>query len=590
MKLRKRTKILLLIAVGILLYLNVIHNDFILGDDEDQILNNIQVHSVSNMPQFFFESTYYNAQANHSYGLFYRPLMLTTYSLLYTIDGPNPTIFHFSQLILHIANTIIVFLILASFFPESLSFFLALLFLVHPINSETVIHSANLQDVLFFFFGGLALFSIINNKGKPLQKKTIAIFTTCLLLSLFSKETGVAFGLLTLFYLFLFDKKKLWKFLYSFFTVSFVYITFRFLIAKVGFEESAISPIAHASFFIRMLTIPSIIFTYIITFFLPINLQTAQLWITQNASITGFFFPLTVVILLAVFILLAEKAIVKSNKKNISLYRFFTCWFLLGLVLHLQIVPLDVTVADRWFYFPIVGLLGVFGTLYNTFFYKNQLANKIGLIVYLIILILFSIRTSSRILDWKDSQTLFIHELQISPHNFLIENNLGDLYIQNGDYQKAKPYIIDSVRQYPYLGNLNNMAILLTHDNNINEANKYFTLALQRGGSYTVYKNYAFFLLLYAKDYKKTRYITSKGIEAYPKGNELYLTRALAEYQTGDFQNARKDAMYANTLFPSKRSQKIYNEINTKQKLLLEKLFNFTINFNLDSSVLILYA
>jgi len=54
-------------------------------------------------------------------------------------------------------NSILLFLFLRSFFSRYSSFVVCLLFLVHPINSEAVLYSANLQDVLFFFFGMLSL-------------------------------------------------------------------------------------------------------------------------------------------------------------------------------------------------------------------------------------------------------------------------------------------------------------------------------------------------------------------------------------------------------------------------------------------------
>jgi len=49
-------------------------------------------------------------------------------------------------------------------------------------------------------------------------------------------------------------------------------------------------------------------------------------------------------------------------KKKISLgklYFFFLSWFILGLLPHIQIFPLDATATGRWFYLPSLGLFGM---------------------------------------------------------------------------------------------------------------------------------------------------------------------------------------------------------------------------------------
>lgn len=573
MMFRKRTAILLIIAIGLFIYFIVLRNNFILGDDEDQIINHIQVHSLVNIPRFFFESTYYRQETNQSYGLFYRPLMISAYTLLYSVFGPNPRMFHLVQLLLHITNAIIVFYLLISFFPELLSFIIALIFLVHPINSETVVHSANLQDILFFLFGSLALLTILKRKINIYQPKAIFLFSLCLLLSVFSKETGIAFALLSLVYVFLFDKRRIRIVAIAVAIVLLLYSIFRFLLAHVGFGESAISRISHADLFIRMLNIPSIIIKYISTFMFPLRLETAQLWIIEKADMSGFYFPLLIIAILIVLWIFVGIKIRRSNKKILPIYVLFSVWFLTGISLHLQIIPLDVTVAERWFYFPIVGLLGMIASTYYALFYRQTALRKACIIMCLLIIILFSVRTFLRVRDWSDSLTLFTRELQTSPHNYLIENNLGTLYLQDKQYEKARPYIADSVKQYPYLENLNNMAILFAHDKNYREANEYFTLALQHGSSYLVYKNYANFLLYIAKDYPGAYRVADRGIGFYPTGSELYLIRAQVNYHNGNSTKALKDAQYAYRLFSSKWAYEIMIAIKEKRKLHIEKYY-----------------
>jgi len=92
-------KLILLIAlVGLLTYFNSLFNGFFISDDEDQILNNPLIHSLQNIPQLFTGSTYYRLESDQSFGLFYRPLMLTSFSLIYATFGPDPLFFHLFNL------------------------------------------------------------------------------------------------------------------------------------------------------------------------------------------------------------------------------------------------------------------------------------------------------------------------------------------------------------------------------------------------------------------------------------------------------------------------------------------------------------
>lgn len=573
MLLRKRTVVFLLIFIGLLTYWAVAKNNFILGDDEDQIVNHVQVRSVSNIPRFFFESTYYSRERDASFGLFYRPVMLSTYALLYGAFGPNPTIFHVFQLFLHISNAIVVFLLMYSFFPIAFSFLLALIFLVHPINSEAVVHSSNLQDTLFFFFGSLALLVLIKNKNKQFSWKGIAVFSLFLVLSVFSKETGLLFGFISFIYAILFSKKNVKKVATVVGSVVITLVIFRFGIAKIGFDVPIFSPIAHASVFTRMLNMPSIFIQYLKTFIYPIYLPTIQFWLEEKITLFGFFIPLAFGLIFIALTIIAGIFILKRNRKFLSAYLFFTIWFVLGISVHLQIIPLELTVALRWFYFPIVGLLGMIAMIYYALFFKNAILRKTGFIICLGIIPLLAIRTYIRVGDWHDSKTLFTHELQGSEGNYLLKNYLATFYIREGEYEKAWPLVEASVRQYEYFGNLNNMAVLFANKKNLTKSEEYFKKALQGRTAYMVYQNYAYFLLYFKKDYKEAIKITSIGMQKYPAGSSLYLVRAQAEYRLGNYNQALSDAKSAYRLLPSPWTKGVYDAVVAKKEIRVEKFY-----------------
>lgn len=570
---RKRTAVFLLIFIGLLTYWTVAKNNFILGDDEDQIVNHAQVRSIANIPRFLLGSTYYSRERDASFGLFYRPLMLSTYTLLYGAFGPNPTVFHVFQLLLHISNAIIVLLLMSSFFPLVLSFLLALIFLVHPINSETVVHSSNLQDTLFFFFGSLALLVLVKNKSKQFAWKEIAVYGFYLLLSFFSKETGLLFGFISLIYAYLFSKKNIKKIAAATFCAIITLSIFRFEIANIGFNMPIFSPIAQADTLTRVLNVPAIFAQYLKTFILPIHMQTAQFWIEEKISIWGFFVPLTVSLIFAAVCIAAGLLLLKRKGKFFPVYLFFTIWFVLGMVVHLQLIPLEVTVALRWFYFPIIGLLGMTATVYYAFFGKKPAIQKISLVLCGGIILLLAIRTFIRVGDWKDSVTLFTADLQVSKRNYLLENNLGTLYIREGEYEKARPLVEDSVRQYQYFGNLNNMAVLYAQRKNLPKAEEYFKKALQGHTAFMAYQNYAYFLLYFKKDYRQTISVTNLGIQNYPNGGTLYLIKAQAEYKLGNYDQALKDAEIGYKITQSAWAEEVYSAIMAKRAIRVEKFY-----------------
>ncbi len=93
-----------LILLGLLVYSNSLLNGFI-GDDNSQIVNNPSIRSLSNIPLFFKGSTMYLEQIHATVGVYYRPMLSATYSLLYALFGTNAFFFHLFQLGLHITNS-----------------------------------------------------------------------------------------------------------------------------------------------------------------------------------------------------------------------------------------------------------------------------------------------------------------------------------------------------------------------------------------------------------------------------------------------------------------------------------------------------
>lgn len=398
-------------------------------------------------------------------GLYYKPLMTTAFSFIYSFFGPNATLFHLIQICLHIANAVLVYKILEKLNLKRAAFLVALVFLVHPINSEAVVYLADYQDVLFFFFGALTFWLVLNNKKIYWVALTI-------LLSLLSKETGAVFATVIFVYLILFDRTKIKSFLWSVLTALGIYSFLRFGVAQIFFNKHGLTEITTMGLAGRLVNIPEIIFTYLKNFFWPVNLAINQQWVVRSVG----FFPLVLDLLFFLSLgFLGWRA--KSR-----LWLFFFIWFLLGLGFHLQIFPLDLTYSDRWFYLPSVGLLGMLVISLK----------KIPPWVVLIVLFLLAGRTWIREFDWRDGLTLYRHDIKVSQNAFDLENNLGVELFRIGDFPGAKTYFEKSIALCPrWWTNWNNLGAVVEREGNLVLAQEYYRRAIDNGQYYLAYENYA---------------------------------------------------------------------------------------------------
>lgn len=339
-------EILAIILIGFLFYFTSLFIGFI-GDDQNQIVKALLVHSIKNIPIFFISSIPDLQNSGIFFGFYYRPLMFVYFSILYTFSGGNPIAFHAFQITLHAVNAILIFYFFKNIFFRKIAFFLALIFLLHPINNETVTHIAFLQDILFFFFGISALLLARYDKAHKIWR--IFLVTFLLLFSLFSKETGILWIFLLCLYFLLFQRHSLQKYILPFGFVTAIYGIFRIIASQRYFVPLLSSPLSKFSFIQRMRYFPEVNFFYIKEFFL-------QTHVSYKMTISLFI----------VFLWYAAIAFIglwlwKGNKKNLRYFIFFFFWYFSGIGFHSQIIPLDTLVAKHFFYFPLVGVLGITG-------------------------------------------------------------------------------------------------------------------------------------------------------------------------------------------------------------------------------------
>lgn len=457
----KKIKIFILI-IGMVVFFNMLFNNFA-ADDSTFILNNTLIRSGNIFSAF-------GPNIFNSLGQ-YRPFTVIYYMVLFHIFTNTPFFYHLIQLCLHISCSILLFLFLQRFFNLGISFFMGLLFLVHPINVESVAYISQTDSPLSLLLGLIAL--LLATK-KKLSSPIFFCILLCCLASIFIKETGILILFLLPLYRFLFTNKDRYKLMGISVLVALIYFTTRFYIGQVSFALRETIPIATLPLNMRVLSIPLIIFSYIKTFLYPSILSFDQQWIITKVSF--YYFTLPLIADCTFFIIILTYGIFLFFKKNkmAKLYFFFCFWFITSISLYLQLVPLDNTVADRWFYFPIIGLIGIIGIVIQEELSVLPHYRIFAIYLSCFIIFLLCVRTIARNANWYDDQTLYIHDIKYA-NSYSLDNDIGSMYIVEGNYRLAIAPLTASVNLFPIDINLFNLGQAYIYQGNKKKALFYFS-------------------------------------------------------------------------------------------------------------------
>lgn len=500
-----------------------------MGDDQYQIVNNVPVHSITNIRSFFEGGTFYTN--NKLVGVYFRPIMTTTFSLLYTIFGSHPLYFHLFQLLLCIASAIILFNFLKCSFTPVLSLALALIFLVHPINSQVAYAIPAMQDALFFFFGILALWLLLRFKST----RGLLLVVLCLLLSILSKETGLLFIPLALLYLFWWDRRRLLPFLAILVLPLTLWLILK--IRAVGLSpHSTVAPIDKLGLGGRLMTSPSIVLFYLTMLVFPLKLAESYFWTYPHFSFAHVLLPLGIDIGVAVlFIYAGFKLSKKIPKDDFRVYLFFAVWALIGLMIHLQIVPLDMTAVLNWFYFPIVGILGMIGVILTA--YRPRIKSNYLLVAAIALITILGLRTMIRGLDYGSEVTLAYKDIAASREDYLAYNTIANMYIEQGNYQEAKLYARQSISIYPNYVNSLNLGIALANLNDCPGSMLAFNNALKSNVDVESLSKRVGELALVCGDYGTNKQFLTTAIHKFPTDAILWMDLAVLEdkYKNNDY-------------------------------------------------------
>jgi tetratricopeptide (TPR) repeat protein len=180
-----------LAGVTFLVYLPALSCDFVAYDDAEYVTENRVVWQGLSPAGVRWALTAV-VSAN------WHPLTMLSLMLDSQLYGLKPFGFHLTNLLLHVANTVLLFHVLRVMTDcVGRSAAVALLFALHPLHVESVAWVAERKDGLSTLFGLLALWAYLWYTAAPSWRR-LAVVTTLLALSLLAKPMWVTFPFLLL--------------------------------------------------------------------------------------------------------------------------------------------------------------------------------------------------------------------------------------------------------------------------------------------------------------------------------------------------------------------------------------------------------
>jgi tetratricopeptide (TPR) repeat protein len=367
----------------------------------------------------------------------YQPVTMLTYMAEYRLFGLDSAAYHRTNLLVHICNAIIVFLLILSLRESrAAAFVAALLFAIHPLRVESVAWIAERKDVLSAFFYLLSLLLYV----KFLRKKNLRYYLLCffsLVMALLSKPMAVSQPFVLLLFDYLANRRITLRVMAEKLPFFFVASGFAILAFIIQRGSGAIHeyPSMLAA---QRLCVPfyGLVF-YLTKFILPIHLSAVYPFpIKPDPAMAVRLYGapvVTVVIALAI-------ALYHGPLKKILV--FASLFYLVTLLPVLQIIPIGVSmVADRYSYIPMIGfalLCGAAGEQFLRSTKKDHRAYGLWMTLPIGIFFIFICLTFQRCRVWEDNFSLWNDAINNFPQSALQGYlNRGLAYCDKKQYDKG---------------------------------------------------------------------------------------------------------------------------------------------------------
>jgi hypothetical protein len=470
---------LLLAVSGIILFSRITSNSFISFDDPTYITENPYVRDGLTLQGFIWAFTTTYAENWH-------PLTWLSHMLDSQLYGLAPAGHHVGNVVLHIANTVILFFVLVMMTGKSLrSGFVAALFLVHPLHVESVAWASERKDVLCAFFSLLAIWSYVR-------------FT--------ERSSGRWYATSLVFFAFALMSKPMAV------TLPFVFLLLdwwplgRLRIGAdhqrpsglMTYEKGTSRLVLEKAPFLVLTAVSSVI-TYIAqeAFVQPITLKArlTNAFLSYATYLGKTIWPSGLSIyyphggdlvpfgkaLLSVALFISLSVLAVRLAKRFPYSAFGWSWYVGTLVPVIGIVQVGAqSMADRYMYVPSIGLFIAASWGISDLIRRWMIPKWVPAVSSMMVLLAFAAMAWVQLGYWKNDMVLYHHAVDVDEDNWIAQNTLGALLGSEGRFDEAITHLLKAIRLNPvYADPYFNLGVAYYRKGNRQEAVRYYRESLR---------------------------------------------------------------------------------------------------------------
>jgi len=429
---KKLTLILVLVGIAVLVaYVPAIQGGFV-WDDDDYVEENLVLRNLEGLRAIWIEPK--------SIPQWY-PLVHTTFWCEFQLWGLNPLGYHVTNVLLHIASTVLLFLVLRRLAVAG-ALLAAAVFALHPVMVESVAWITERKNVLSLlcYLGSLLCYLRSQSLGsigpEPRPRFFYALSLLLFLGALLSKTVTCSLPAAVLLLSYWQRGQLSWPVIRS--TLPFFAVALPLAFYTAHLEEvrvGAVGPEWDLSVVERVLVAGRAIWFYAYKLVWPIELVFIyRRWELDAGALWQHLFWVGVVVTVASLFLLRRR-IGRGPLVAVCLF----CGTLLPALGFFSVYPMRYSfVADHFQYHASIALITlVVAGLVRAFRRLPEAWRKAGVFLAVSVLGVLGARTMWQCRNYKDLETLYLSILESVPDSWFGHNNLAAVYVLQSRISEA---------------------------------------------------------------------------------------------------------------------------------------------------------